>query len=271
MVRQRHPDAAAAPKKRSEKKRATKKVAKKKSGKKTTAKKAAKKAASQGKSNRGATAKKKAAKKTAKKASKRGSASERKSNREVKVDAPIGLFTQERVDLLLELVGERCYMAWEAAPKAKMTDRTLRRWLARGRAHQEDIEAWQTRLDEAAEEGETQADIERELGPCPQPNQWSEFAVAFAEAELNARELVMGNVRREAMVDPKIGFMWLERRYPRDFGNAATRPGIGNNAGGDYDPQSTGASDPTVELESAIASFLERAAETVDPVKTRPE
>ena len=245
-MRQRH---GAAPKKRSAKKKVGKK--------KTTVMKAAK------------PAKKRAAKKVSKKTSKKKTA-KKKSRKSVKVTEPEGLFMQARVDKFIEKI-RGCYMQYEAAPLCKVSVKTVQRWLNRGRARRDEREAWLCRYDERAMNEETLADIVGELGACPEPDQWSEFAESYEEAEVEAKNSMMGIVLHGANEDPALAQWWLERRYPTDFGRASMRPGIGINAGGAYDGEDLASGDEVAELADAIAAFEKRASATTDPKSIRAD
>lgn len=244
-MRQRH---GAAPKKRSAKKKVGKK--------KTTVMKAAK------------PAKKRAAKKVSKKRTSKKKTSKKKARKSVKVTEPEGLFTQARVDSFIAKIND-CYMQYEAAPLCKVSVKTVQRWLSRGRARRDERESWLCRYDERAENEETLAHIVDELGECPVPDQWSEFAEAYEEAEVLAKDKMMGTVRRGAESDPDLAQWWLERRYPTDFGRAAMRPGIGINAGSAYDGENLASGDEVAELADAIAAFEKRASATADPKSIR--
>lgn len=237
-MRQRHGDA---PKKRSAKKSTTKKPAPKasKPGKSTSKKRPS--------------AKKKPAKtKSGKRASKPG---------ELKVDEPEGLFTEKRANRFLRYI-RACYYQQEAAPLCNVSTATVQRWLSRGRTLRDEIETWLGRFDEREANQETTADIVAEIGPCPQHNQWSQFVVKYERAEARAKRKMMKVVTRDALMNPRTAQWWLEKRYPRDFGRAAERPGIGTNAG---DIMSSGEGEAIADLEKALNAFEDKIAATVDP------
>lgn len=243
-MRQRHEDA---PKKRSRKVPQSNEKTNRAAKKKTSAKKTTKPSAPCV-----SAAKKKAAKKKAGK---------RTSKPRVRVAEPEGLFTEARVDRFLRYI-RACYYQHEAAPLCRVSTATVQRWLSRGRARRDARESWLARFDERESNQETTAEIEAELGPCPEHDQWSEFVVEYERGEVLAKRTMMKVVIRDALMNPSTAQWWLEKRHPRDFGRAAERPGIGMNAG---DLTESGEGDAIDGLEKALDAFEDRVAATVDP------
>jgi hypothetical protein len=181
-----------------------------------------------------------------------------------RVDKPVGKFRQKRVNKLLGLMRNKCLFQYEAAPVAGVGVKTVQRWLIRGRKLQDEIDAWNSRVEELEENDETLAEVIDEVGPRPVPDQWSHFARAYERAEVVAKGRIMRVARTGAMMDPKLAFEWLKRRY-RDFTEKR-----GPDAQREPDAD-TGADSPIDELESAISAFAARAGKTADPSPNGPE
>ena len=180
-----------------------------------------------------------------------------------RVDEPVGKFRQKRVNKLLRLMRVKCLFQYEAAPVAGVGVKTVQRWLIRGRKHQESIDAWNACVEELEENGETMAEVIAEVGHRPKSNQWSRFAVAYERAEVVAKGRIMHVARMGSLMDPKLAFEWLRRRYPNDFSDRP-RPAHGSQ----YDDTATGS--PIDELESELSGFFERAGATPDPSPDGP-
>jgi len=173
----------------------------------------------------------------------------------------VPLFTHERKEQIIRLL-RMCYFIYEVAEMVGVSDSALDSWLRRGRTRQRQIEQWDAQRVDLLEQGSTFAEHVDLNGTCPEKDEWFEFKILCDEAQGKAKRKMVRVVRKDAQSTVATAQWWLERRYPKEFGRAAMRPGIGLNAGESHDTEAAGVSDPIAELDAEIAGIAERLRQT---------
>lgn len=156
-------------------------------------------------------------------------------------------FTLERRATILKLVQDGAAQSY-SAHIAGVSSRVLQRWLRRGRTLIEERDAWIAR----ALEGEPINILTEDLGICPEPDEYSEFATNYdkadAESIVNVAQCILDRaLARDGFVlggtisesegqgggskstsvrngTIECAMWWLERKDNRMFGKGALRP-----------------------------------------------
>ncbi len=156
-------------------------------------------------------------------------------------------FTQERRDTILKLVQDGAAQSY-SAHIAGVSSRVLQRWLRRGRTVTDERDAWIAR----ALDGEPINILTEDLGICPEPDEYSEFATNYdradAESVVNVAQCILDRaLARDGFVlggtesqsegqgggststsvrngTIECAMWWLERKDNRMFGKGSLRP-----------------------------------------------
>lgn len=156
-------------------------------------------------------------------------------------------FTDERQGTILKLVQDGAAQSY-AAHIAGVSARTLQKWLRKGRKTREERDIWIER----AMDGEPIEILNEDLGVCPEPDPYSEFAALYDKADAQSIVNVAQCILDRALA--RDGFVlggtesqsegqgggswsksvrngtiecaqwWLERKDNRMFGKGALRP-----------------------------------------------
>lgn len=163
----------------------------------------------------------------------------------------VSTFTKEREAVILDALRKGLFR-YNAAAIAGVSERTMKRWVARGRDNLSEIEAWE----DAAESAETDETDGEDLGECPEINKFGRFVIAVSIAEAAAEAESLLTIQNAGIKDWRAAAWYLERKYNKRYGSGALRT--------DLPTEDDFVDDDMSEIE---AQFLER----ITTIETRIE
>lgn len=135
-----------------------------------------------------------------------------------------------------------------AAQLVGVSERTMKRWVARGRDNLREIDDWQ----DLADAGESE-------GPEPKLNRWGKFVIDVSIAEAAAERDALLAVQSAGAEDWRAAAWYLERKHARRYGSAALRL--------DLPSEEDMADDDMPEVEAKFLAQIELISTRVEKVK----
>ncbi len=170
------------------------------------------------------------------------------------------LLTPELSEVIQRLCRNSLFQ-YNAAQLAGVSPKTFEGWMRRGRIRNAEIEEWHHQAGVMADDGISEPEILRELGPVPERDRYAEFEAGINVSEAESESSIIGTIVEKALDgDEKCAQWYLERAKPKRYGKAVVSGKIMEGSTGTDGV----AGDPLEELLGMLAGFTDRANADID-------